>query len=637
MEKLKKSFLFFSICFLYLNNINCYSQQNKDSLNIYFELSKNKNKSIDFRLKTINKVLNFAKNQENIGFVLKGYSIKSLLYSQLKKYDSAIVFAKVLLKKSLEINNSTMTLLAYRKLADYHRRNDDLLQSLNFYKKHKKISISNKDTLAIIRNLRFIASIQKTLGSSFESEESAVEALNLANQLKVNNEKIIKIKMGLYNHLGIIYREKSHYNEALKLYNKALLIAVKQKEINIMLNNIANVFLEQHKYILAITEFTKTYKNSLELKDEKQIAKSLNNLSVAQSKINHPDALTNMMKALEIRLKEKDIFGIYSSNIHLAKYYEDRNDTKKVLYHANKAYEIAKKLNSDKDKIEALSFIIGLNNNIQVAEYKKLTDSISKIEQFRANKYASMRYDYTEKEKIAVESELKLKNSKIKQAREKFYKLIYQTIGLILLFTTLFTYFILKSKNKKEKLQQVYVTETRISQKVHDEVANDVFGIITKLQYNESENTAVLDDLERVYIKTRDISKENSIINFTENFSTTLQDLLTSYKNDEVNIITRNLNKIDWHSVSKLKKTAIYRVLQELMTNMKKHSKASSVVIYFNKDHKKTIINYKDNGIGCIVKKNTGLQNTETRIKSVNGSITFESKINKGFKVKISV
>ena len=70
---------------------------------------------------------------------------------------------------------------------------------------------------------------------------------------------------------------------------------------------------------------------------------------------------------------------------------------------------------------------------------------------------------------------------------------------------------------------------------------------------------------------------------------------------------------------------------------MRKHSKASIVVLTFSNEKRKIAIDYKDNGIGCDVKKHSGLQNAENRIQTINGSITFESEISNGFKAKIIV
>ena len=73
------------------------------------------------------------------------------------------------------------------------------------------------------------------------------------------------------------------------------------------------------------------------------------------------------------------------------------------------------------------------------------------------------------------------------------------------------------------------------------------------------------------------------------------------------------------------------------MTNMRKHSMATSVALVFTQVGSKIEIKYRDNGIGCDLFKKNGLQNTETRIASINGTISFESKKNDGFKATIIV
>ena len=98
-----------------------------------------------------------------------------------------------------------------------------------------------------------------------------------------------------------------------------------------------------------------------------------------------------------------------------------------------------------------------------------------------------------------------------------------------------------------------------------------------------------------------------------------------------------DLKTVNWRKISDEKKITIYRILQELMTNMKKHSKASHVVIAFIQKPKRIFINYLDNGIGGELKKGSGLQNTESRINSIDGKITFESVKDKGFKAKLVI
>lgn len=510
------------------------------------------------------------------------------------------------------------------------KKNADLTSALVFYNNHKNKSLLKKDTLLAIYDLRQIAIIQKKIGFLNESENSAVEALKLLDGLKVNDSIGIEAKIGLSNHLGIVYRELELYNKAIEYYDNILNIAQTQSQITAVLNNKAFVFYKQKKYDLAVSEFTKVYENNLLTNNRKKIARALDNLGLTQSKLNHPEALSNIMKGLTLREELSYVSGTITSYLSLAEYYKDRNDKNKALFFAKKALSIANSSKSIAQKESALSILIELSDDPNVIEFKKITDSISKVKLDQKNRYASMRYDLGKETKRANEN-------KLLEEKEKRLKLVYQSIGAFVLLTSIFLYFILKSKYRKEKLQQVYTTETRISKKVHDEVANEIYHTMTKLQSGETVKEELLDDLEQLYTKTRDISKENSPIDFKEGFEAILNDLLLSYKDEKTTIITRNLTKIDWNSISELKKTALYRALQELMTNMKKHSEASIAVLSFVKGKNEIIIDYKDDGLGCVLKKKGGLQNVENRIESINGTITFESEINNGFKATIKI
>ena len=82
----------------------------------------------------------------------------------------------------------------------------------------------------------------------------------------------------------------------------------------------------------------------------------------------------------------------------------------------------------------------------------------------------------------------------------------------------------------------------------------------------------------------------------------------------------------------------VYRSIQELLVNMKKHSDASLVAITFKELDNFIIINYTDNGKGAdknkMVLKN-GLHNIENRIYSIKGGIEIHSNLGEGFKVQI--
>lgn len=56
---------------------------------------------------------------------------------------------------------------------------------------------------------------------------------------------------------------------------------------------------------------------------------------------------------------------------------------------------------------------------------------------------------------------------------------------------------------------------------------------MAKIQGKTTGQEELLDDLEKIYNRTRDISKENSAIEIEEDFSSQLNDLLLNYQNEK--------------------------------------------------------------------------------------------------------
>lgn len=506
---------------------------------------------------------------------------------------------------------------------------NDLPSGINFYIQKKITDLNSKDTLSAISDLRLLAIGEFKIGNNFNSENHIVEALNLIQSMS-SKDTLIDAKVGLYNQLGRIYRASNNPSEAIKSYDNALQIARKFNDSVILLNNKANIYKDQLDYENALDIYNLIYQKQVYSNDKFQIALVLDNLGFVQSKLNLPSALQNILKALKFREETNNLVGLYSSKKHLAEYYLDRKDTAKALIYAEKVLSLANKINSSSLKLEGISLLMSMNKNPLIHEYKRLTDSISNAKQIAENKNAFLKYNIAEEQK-------KTQASQLLQEVEFRKRLVYQFLVLFVLMILIGSYFIYRNKYRKARIEEIYKTETRISKKVHDEVANDMYKVMTSLENNVGIDSKVIDEMEKIYAKTRDISRENSAIDFHQDFGIQLNDLLFGYKNNTVTVVTRNLSKINWEGVPELNKTAIYRVLQELMTNMRKHSNATSAALVFHKNGSKIQIDYRDNGIGCDLFKKNGLQHTESRITSLNGTIIFESKLGHGFKASIII
>lgn len=85
---------------------------------------------------------------------------------------------------------------------------------------------------------------------------------------------------------------------------------------------------------------------------------------------------------------------------------------------------------------------------------------------------------------------------------------------------------------------------------------------------------------------------------------------------------------------------AVYRVMQELVTNSLRHSKADTLTLSIQNNLEQVIIQYSDNGAGMNadeMKSGLGIMNMRSRIEVVNGNIEFESSKGNGTKTTISL
>ena len=87
-------------------------------------------------------------------------------------------------------------------------------------------------------------------------------------------------------------------------------------------------------------------------------------------------------------------------------------------------------------------------------------------------------------------------------------------------------------------------------------------------------------------------------------------------------------------------KVSIYRILQEQMTNIIKHAKATTVNIHVSGKNGNIIIVTKDDGEGFELgskRMGIGISNMINRIKLYNGDVEIKTELNKGCKIEIRI
>lgn len=177
----------------------------------------------------------------------------------------------------------------------------------------------------------------------------------------------------------------------------------------------------------------------------------------------------------------------------------------------------------------------------------------------------------------------------------------------------------------------------RIAQELHDGLNGDLAAIKYRLSTLEesglsdidAENlTKIIDMIDESCAQVRSISHNlmpSSILDYG---------LLETVKEYCIKINNSDSFKIDFQffgnymALSKKSETVIYRIIQELVANILKHSKATEAMIQFNFREDELFITVEDNGIGFdknAISKGIGHKNIKTRIDFLNAQLDVES------------
>ncbi|MDQ1140701.1 two-component sensor histidine kinase [Pedobacter agri] len=495
---------------------------------------------------------------------------------------------------------------------------------------------TSKDSLTIATSYSFMAQIQNSAGDFFGAQESATRSLKLIN---IKNPKHATCWASSYNELGRSSLDLKQYQLAFSYFNMALKHADDDAR-PVILSNKAMALQKLKQY----PQSAKIYNELLlqKTKNSTQYARFLSNAAKTMWMGNASyNAAPLLLKALNIRIKNKDNWGLNASYAHLADYYTPSRPDSALLY-AKNMYQIAQKLNSADDQLEALQKLISLSPSAAVKKYfesyQRLSDSLQTARNAAKNQFAIVRY---ESEKSKADNLILQKEN-----TEKRYQIIKRDVILVLgilsfIAISVIAFLWFKKRQQKmelEKQHAVQENQLKTSKKVHDVVANGLYRIMSEMENQpDIDRELIIDKIENLYEKSRDISYDKPELH-QQQFNEKLSVLLTSFATSKTKVIIVGNKAALWENVNAKTQYELEHILQELMVNMKKHSEADTVVIKFEEEENNILISYTDNGIGIADDKNfnNGLNNTVSRIDAIGGTVNFETKLEKGLKVHIS-
>jgi signal transduction histidine kinase len=488
------------------------------------------------------------------------------------------------------------------------------------------------DTLKKGTAYKYMGEIQWNIGDLYGAQESLTSAIKTLDPL---NEKHREEIGYTYNLLGNVSQNLKQYDEAIIFYTNAITFSKGTDYLFEVMNGKAITLQKKGNYDDAIAIYDSTL--TLKPADQSLVARVIDNR--ARTKwLQNPGypALPEFQSALKIRADSQYNQGLNASYAHLSDYYAKLNPDS-ALWYAQKMREKAKENQSPDDILEAIDKLIRLTSSPILKEhwyeeYKILNDSLQLSRDTTRNRFAVIRYD-VQKSKA---DNLVLQQH-ITRQRLLMYGLIVFAVAII---TGLSIWYDKRRKRIKQQSENaIRNSRLKTSQKIHDVVANGLYVIMNELEHgNTIEREPLINKIEGLYEKSRNISYEHISSNSSVDYDTQIHRILNSFANEQIKVIVVGNQPIFWINIIESQKHELQLILNEIMINMKKHSQAKNVVIVFKQQDNKGFITYKDDGVGfrSDFEFGNGLNNTVSRIKSINGEINFGKKENGGVSISMS-
>ncbi|WP_296150670.1 sensor histidine kinase [uncultured Flavobacterium sp.] len=409
----------------------------------------------------------------------------------------------------------------------------------------------------------------------------------------------------------------------------------------------------------------------------------LNECHYELSKNHFEEALESAAKGIELSRKNNQTdllqlfyFRKYEIFQHQKRYHEART----VLMDLLKEGKLVKDANNKKTIYSELAKINELLGNKGEAfswlkQYSTLSDSLSGIRLHETVTGLEAKYANSENQKQIATLKSEKSEQQLEANKNKQYVWILIGISLLLLLIAGFSYvYYLSNKkligqkeinhqqeiNKRKQQEQLKITKAmldgeekereRIAKELHDGLGGMLAGV--KINFSgwgsktlsseqREDFDKILRQLDKSVGELRGVARNlmpESLLKF--GLETALKDLSEFYMNDdlEIDLQTYTINA----AIPLSMQLHIYRIVQELLSNAIKHSKATNILLQCSQNKKNFFITLEDNGIGFNLedlkhKKGMGIHNVQNRVDYLKGKFEINSQHGEGTTVNIEL
>jgi signal transduction histidine kinase len=189
----------------------------------------------------------------------------------------------------------------------------------------------------------------------------------------------------------------------------------------------------------------------------------------------------------------------------------------------------------------------------------------------------------------------------------------------------------------------------RIARDLHDSVKQQVFGLAMQISTasalvekdNEAAKSYLVESenlIKEIQAELVDMIHEFSLpVNESQTFKVKIENFVSDWSRQ--NVMKTEINVDEKLRIPTEIAQTFYRITQESLSNIARHSEATEVKISLKNSNKKLNMSFIDNGCGfdtAKIKKGFGLQSIRERAESLpNGWLKIDSKINSGTTIEV--
>jgi signal transduction histidine kinase len=539
-------------------------------------------------------------------------------------YEEAQKYELQALEIRQRLGDDSKTANTLNTLGIIHDEKGEYNQALSYYYDARRIYEKLKDESKIamvLTNIGIVMRAQKEYKNVVSNYRQA-----LAIYEKLGN------KFGVaacHSNLGAVYLNIPRYDSAIYY---SLLASQEFEEQNIRqflpttLSNAAIAYDRSHQYEKSKEYFLKAKKLHAEYQNKKELSFTLSQLARLESKLgNSSVAIADAQEALTMAENIKAMEQIMQAHQALAEVNANAADYKNA-YREHVLFAEAKDSLFQKEKAKAL---LELQTKYETEKHKQeiaLLNQENQLKSAALNRnylvigglvllvallllvFYFWRYRSMQKQKaIAQEQKERLREAQIRAViesqeteRKRFASDLHDGMGQLIAALQLNIQAI-KDKNDQEKSVALVENSEQLLIDIQQEIRNIAFNLMPPVLVKEGLVAAVRELIRR-------INKGSAL---------------------KAQLAVHDVNQ----RLADVVEISVYRILQELISNILKHSKAAQLTVSFTGYEKEVIITLEEDGDGYDLNRfqqstqSNGWRTIQTRLNLVHGSIDFDTVV----------